>query len=169
MICDVDYKGKIYVDADLLCLIRIEYNNIQPIRDFSMFGVSFKEDVRKVIVQFKKLNSGRYSLEYLDYTSSFEGGFDRPLVITEKNKIVKGRNKQNQVKMDLDVSNRYNQRYQLVVFETVPIRLEAFNKINEKAEILPINKTSYDSDFWKGYSIIEPNTAIKNLTIENQK
>ena len=71
--------------------------------------------------------------------------------------------------MDLDVSNRYNQRYQLVVFETVPIRLEAFNKINEKAEILPINKTSYDSDFWKGYSIIEPNTAIKNLTIENQK
>ena len=33
--------------------------------------------------------------------SSF-GGFERPLVITEKNKIVKGRNKQNQLKMDLD-------------------------------------------------------------------
>ncbi|MDG1685826.1 MAG: carboxypeptidase-like regulatory domain-containing protein, partial [Flavobacteriaceae bacterium] len=93
---NADFKGKIYVDADKLALIRIEYKNIQPIRDFSMFGVSFKEDLREVIVQFKKTASEKYSLEYFDFNTSFEGGFDRPLVITEKNKIVKGRNKQNQ-------------------------------------------------------------------------
>ncbi|MDG2235812.1 MAG: carboxypeptidase-like regulatory domain-containing protein, partial [Flavobacteriaceae bacterium] len=93
---NADFKGKIYVDADKLTLIRIEYKNIQPIRDFSMFGVSFKEDLREVIVQFKKTASEKYSLEYFDFNTSFEGGFDRPLVITEKNKIVKGRNKQNQ-------------------------------------------------------------------------
>ena len=57
-------------------------------------------------------------LEYFDYTTGFEGGFDRPLVVTEKNKIVRGRNKQNQLKMDLNISNRNKQRYQLIVFDT---------------------------------------------------
>ena len=51
---NADFKGRIYVDADLLALIRLEYSNVQPIRDFSMFGVYFKEDMRKVVIQFKK-------------------------------------------------------------------------------------------------------------------
>ena len=163
---NADYKGKLYVDADKLTLIRIEYNNIKTIRDISLFGISFKEDFREVVIQFKKLPSGKYGLEYLDYNSSFEGGFDRPLVITEKNKIVKGRNKQNQLKMDINVSNRNFQRFQLVVFETETIELDLFNSIEEKAKILPINKTAYDPNFWKGYSIIEPNTAIKEFRTE---
>ena len=163
---NADYKGRMYVDADLLVLIRLEYTNVKPIRDFSMFGVYFKEDLRKVVIQFK-MKSGKYCLEFFDYTTGFEGGFDRPLVVTEKNKIVQGRNKQNQLKMDLNISNRNSQRYQLIVFDT-KIDDNAFKNFEEKAEILPENKTSYDPDFWKGYSIIEPNAVIKNLTIENQ-
>ena len=165
---NADFKGRIYVDADLLALIRLEYTNVQPIRDFSMFGVYFKEDMRKVVIQFKKMNTGKYCLEYFDYTTGFEGGFDRPLVITEKNKIVRGRNKQNQLKMDLNISNRNKQRYQLIVFDTKKINENTFKDFEETGKILPENKTSYDPDFWKGYSIIEPNEAIKNLTIENQ-
>ena len=165
---NADFKGRIYVDADLLALIRLEYTNIQPIRDFSMFGVYFKEDMRKVVIQFKKMNTGKYCLEYFDYTTGFEGGFDRPLVITEKNKIVRGRNKQNQLKMDLNISNRNKQRYQLIVFDTKKINENTFKDFEETGKILPENKTSYDPGFWEGYSIIEPNEAIKNLTIENQ-
>ena len=165
---NADFKGRIYVDADLLALIRLEYTNVQPIRDFSMFGVYFKEDMRKVVIQFKKMNTGKYCLEYFDYTTGFEGGFDRPLVVTEKNKIVRGRNKQNQLKMDLNISNRNKQRYQLIVFDTKKIDDNTFKNFEETGKILPENKTAYDPDFWKGYSIIEPNEAIKNLTIENQ-
>ena len=165
---NADFKGRIYVDADLLALIRLEYTNVQPIRDFSMFGVYFKEDMRKVVIQFKKMNTGKYCLEYFDYTTGFEGGFERPLVITEKNKIVRGRNKQNQLKMDLNISNRNKQRYQLIVFDTKKIDDNTFKNFEETGKILPENKTAYDPDFWKGYSIIEPNEAIKNLTIENQ-
>tara|TARA_B100001094_G_scaffold105631_1_gene101803 strand:+ start:5778 stop:7265 length:1488 start_codon:yes stop_codon:yes gene_type:complete len=163
---NADFKGKIYVDADKLALIRIEYKNIQPIRDFSMFGVSFKEDLREVIVQFKKTASEKYSLEYFDFNTSFEGGFDRPLVITEKNKIVKGRNKQNQLKMDLNVVNRNNQRYQLVIFETIPLDIHVFEDFQEKAKILPVNRITYDPDFWEGYMIIEPNAAIKEFRVD---
>ena len=164
---NADYQGKIYVDADKLALIRLEYKNIRPIRDFSMFGVSFKEDFREVVIQFKKLNSGKYGLEFLDFNSSFEGGFERPLVITEKNKIVKGRNKQNQLKMDLDVVNRNTQRFQLVVFETELLENNIFDKIDEKGNLLPVNKTSYDPEFWKGYTIIEPNKVIQEFSIDN--
>ncbi|MDA9628458.1 carboxypeptidase-like regulatory domain-containing protein [Flavobacteriaceae bacterium] len=163
---NADFKGKIYVDADKLALIRIEYKNIQPIRDFSMFGVSFKEDLREVIVQFKKTASEKYSLEYFDFNTSFEGGFDRPLVITEKNKIVKGRNKQNQLKMDLNVVNRNNQRYQLVIFETTPLDIDVFEDFQEKAKILPVNRITYDPNFWEGYMIIEPNASIKEYRVD---
>ena len=163
---NADFKGKIYVDADKLALIRIEYKNIQPIRDFSMFGVSFKEDLREVIVQFKKTASEKYSLEYFDFNTSFEGGFDRPLVITEKNKIVKGRNKQNQLKMDLNVVNRNKQRYQLVIFETIPLDIHVFEDFQEKAKILPVNRITYDPNFWEGYMIIEPNAAIKEFRVD---
>jgi hypothetical protein len=163
---NADFKGKIYVDADKLALIRIEYKNIQPIRDFSMFGVSFKEDLREVIVQFKKTASEKYSLEYFDFNTSFEGGFDRPLVITEKNKIVKGRNKQNQLKMDLNVVNRNNQRYQLGIFETIPLDIHVFEDFQEKAKILPVNRITYDPNFWEGYMIIEPNAAIKEFRVD---
>ena len=62
----------------------------------------------------------------------------------------------------------YYLSYQLIVFDTKKIDDNAFKNFEEKAEILPENKTSYDPDFWKGYSIIEPNAVIKNLTIENQ-
>ncbi len=164
---NADYQGKIYIDADKLALIRLEYKNIRPIRDFSMFGVSFKEDFKEVVIQFKKLNSGKYGLEFLDFNSSFEGGFERPLVITEKNKIVKGRNKQNQLKMDLDVVNRNTQRFQLVVFETELLENNIFDKIDEKGNLLPVNKTSYDPEFWKGYTIIEPNKVIQEFSIDN--
>ena len=164
---NANYQGKIYVDADKLALIRLEYKNIRPIRDFSMFGVSFKEDFREVVIQFKKLNSGKYGLEFLDFNSSFEGGFERPLVITEKNKIVKGRNKQNQLKMDLDVVNRNTQRFQLVVFETELLENNIFDKIDEKGNLLPVNKTSYDPEFWEGYTIIEPNKVIQEFSIDN--
>ena len=68
--------------------------------------------------------------------------------------------------MDINVSNRNFQRFQLVVFETETIELDLFNSIEEKAKILPINKTAYDPNFWKGYSIIEPNTAIKEFRTE---
>ena len=164
---NADYQGKIFIDADKLALIRLEYKNIRPIRDFSMFGVSFKEDFREVVIQFKKLNSGKYGLEFLDFNSSFEGGFERPLVITEKNKIVKGRNKQNQLKMDLDVVNRNTQRFQLVVFETELLENNIFDKIDEKGNLLPVNKTSYDPEFWEGYTIIEPNKVIQEFSIDN--
>jgi hypothetical protein len=160
-----DFVGKIYVDADQMTLIRLEYKNIQNLREFSMLGVSFALDLQELIIQFKKLSDNKYSLEYFEFTTGFNGGFERPLVITEKNKVVKGRNKQNQLKMDLNVKNRQYQKLQLVVFETIPITKEDFETYKETPSVLPVNLTEYDPNFWEGYSIIEPNKAIKAFKV----
>ena len=163
---NADYKGRLFIDADHLTLMRLEYKNIQNIRDFNLLGVSFKQDLKEVVLQFKKTINGKYGLEYFEYSTAFEGGFDRPLVITEKNKIVKGRKKQNQLKMDLDVVTKQYQKIQLVVFETLPINQAYFNDFKETPKVLPENLTQYDPSFWKGYSIIEPNKAIRSYKLK---
>ena len=158
-----DYKGKIYVDADQMTLIRLEYKNIKNIRDFKLLGLSYKETLKEVIIQFKKMKSGKYTIQYLEYVTGSDTMIKRPLVITEKNKIVKGRNRQNQLKMNLDMSQRLYQKYQMVVFKTTPISKLEFETFKEETIILPVNLTQYDPTFWKGYNIIEPNTAIKDF------
>jgi len=160
------YEGTLYVDADAMALVRISYKNIKDIKSFSLLGVSFKEYLKEVTVQFKKKKTGKYALEYLEFTNGTEGGFDRPLVITEKNKIVKGKNKQNELKMDLKIKTQQNQKYQLVVFETLPMDKAVFEAFKEKPTVLPINLTEYDPTFWQGYTIIEPNQALKAFKIE---
>ena len=55
---------------------------------------------------------------------------------------------------------------QLVVFETIPLNTNVFEDLQEKAEILPVNRITYDPDFWEGYMIIEPNAAIKEFRVK---
>ena len=160
------YEGTLYVDADAMALVRISYKNIKDIKSFSLFGVSLKENLKEVTVQFKKNKTGKYALEYFEYSYGWEGGFDRPLVITEKNKIVKGRNKQNELKIDVVIKTGTNQKYQLVVFETLPLDKAVFEAFEEKPTVLPVNVTKYDPTFWQGYTIIEPNQALKAYKIE---
>ncbi len=162
---NADFSGKLYVDADRMTIIRLEYKNIQNIRDFNLLGVSFIEDMKEVILQFKKTSNGKYGIEYLELSNSNEVGFKRPLVITEKNKVVKGRNKQNQLKMDLDIKTRLFQKFQLAIFENLPISKEVFEESEEGPGLLPVNLTKYDPSFWKGYTIIEPNETIKAFKV----
>ena len=79
---------------------------------------------------------------------------------------MKGRNKQNQLKMDLNMTTEQYNKYQIVVFETLPLTQKEFENQIETANVLPVNLTQYDPKFWEGNTIIEPNTAIKNFKVE---
>ena len=163
---NADYTGKIYVDANEMALIRIEYKNIQDIRDISLLGMSFKHYLKEVVLQFKKMNSGKYTLQFFELSDGYESGVDRAFTIVEKNKIVKGRNKQNELKMDLNIQTIQTQKYQGVIFETKIISQEEFDGFKENPSILPVNLTQYDPTFWQGHTIIEPNQAIKNFKVD---
>jgi hypothetical protein len=91
---------------------------------------------------------------------------DRAFTIVEKNKIVKGRNKQNELKMDLNLQTIQTQKYQGIIFETESISQEVFDTFKENPSVLPDNLIQYDPNFWEGYTIIEPNQTIKDFKVE---
>ena len=95
-----------------------------------------------------------------------QAGFNRPLAIIEKNKNVKGRRKQNELKLKIDASFGNINSYELVVFDENPINSEQFDYFKENNDVLPEYMPNYDPEFWKGYNIIEPNKAIKEFTSE---
>ena len=53
---------------------------------------------------FTKEENGKYNLRYLEEEHGTRVGIRRPLKIIEKNKHVKGRNKQNELSLKLDMA-----------------------------------------------------------------
>jgi len=48
-----------------------------------------------------------------------------------------------------------------VVFENEKVSEKAFESLQETKVFNPAKKDSYDPYFWEGYTIMEPNKAIK--------
>jgi hypothetical protein len=86
------------------------------------------------------------------------------LKIIEKNKNVKGRRKQNQLSLDMDLAVSSTNKFEIVVFDTQNTTHTQFDAFTENNTVLPTYMPKYDPDFWKGYAIIEPNKAIKEFT-----
>jgi len=105
-----------------------------------------------------------YSLRYFESESGNRVGIKRPLKIIELNKRVKGRNKQNELSGKVDLALTSIEKKEVVVFETSSISNPDFEAFKENNTILPTYMPNYDPQFWKGYNIIEPNTAIKEFT-----
>jgi hypothetical protein len=93
-------------------------------------------------------------------------GINRALKIIEKNKIVKGKNKQNELSGQMDFAFNNVVKHEVVVFETEAISQATFDTLEEKSDILPTYMANYDPEFWKGYNILEPNTAITQFISE---
>ncbi|MGB7394016.1 MAG: carboxypeptidase-like regulatory domain-containing protein [Pricia sp.] len=161
-----EFKGKLFINADDFALIRMDFENTEPLRDFGLFGVSINEYLAKGSILFAKGNDQKYHLRYYDIIKGNRAGVDRPLKIMEKNKNVRGRRKQNELSMDIDVEFESLNRYELVVFDEEPINEEQFEYFKENNKVLPTYMPNYDPEFWKGYNIIEPNQAIRAFTSE---
>ncbi|MDA7711022.1 hypothetical protein N8873_03050 [Flavobacteriaceae bacterium] len=159
------FTGKLYVDADQMTMIRMEYKNTRPLRDFDLFGLFFKYHQKEVVIQFTKINSGKYSPQYLEISNGYKMEADRSFTLLEKNKHVRGRKKQNELKMALNLQQDQFEKFQMVIFETLPLTQQAYDAVDEKALVVPVNLTQYDPTFWKGHTIIEPNQAIKNFKV----
>ncbi len=159
-----DYKGKLYVNSDDFALIRMDFENVKPLRDFSLLGITMKEYLARGKVIFTKGDDQKYHLSYYDITKGSRVGFRRPVKIIELNKVVKGKNKQNELSMKIDAAFGNTNRYELIVFDESQISSSQLEAIKEHNDVLPTYMPSYDPEFWKGHNIIEPNQAIKEFT-----
>lgn len=161
-----EFKGKLFINSDDFALIRMDFENTEPLRDFSLLGISNEEYLAKGSIIFAKGMDEKYQLRYYDIIKGIRVGVKRPLKIIEKNKNVKGRRKQNELSMDIDAKFGNVNRYELVVFDETPIDEAKFESFKEDNRVLPTYMPNYDPEFWKGYNIIEPNQAIKAFTSE---
>ncbi len=114
-----DYKGKIYVNTIDYGVHRLDYTNVKPLKRFRLFGISTAKDVYRGKMIFHKDAKGKYQPKYLEQQRGETFGLDRPLTIIEKNRVVPGRNKQNELDLDLDLSFSQVDTYQFVVYESL--------------------------------------------------
>ncbi|WP_430907214.1 carboxypeptidase-like regulatory domain-containing protein [Maribacter sp. 2-571] len=163
-----DYKGKLYINSDDFALIRMDFENVKPLRDFSLLGVTINEYLAKGRIIFSKGDDAKYHLSYYDVNKGIRAGFRRPLKIIEKNKNVKGRRKQNELSMKVDAAFGNRNRYELVVFDETVLKPSEYGSFKENNDVLPKYMPNYDPNFWSGYDIIEPNQAIKAFVSETE-
>jgi len=161
------FKGTLYVNTDDFAIMRLDYNNSSPVYNkiFNMFGVNFNHIKYHGTMIFSKFeNTPYYSLKYLSHENGRSLLLNRPLTIIEKNKHVKGRRKQNELRlqMNFDIIDRVKR--ELIVFTESSTTPEEFISVKEKKFVDVKYFSSYNANFWKGYNIIEPNKAIKEFT-----
>ncbi|WP_378180476.1 carboxypeptidase-like regulatory domain-containing protein [Aquimarina sp. SS2-1] len=159
-----DFKGTIYVNTQDFAIMRVDYENVKNLQNFGLLGISFHDTMYKGKTIFTKGSDGKYSVRYIEKTRGNVFGIDRPLKIIEKNKFVKGRRKQNELSLGLDIGAGEISKYEVIVFDSQPITESEYENSKENKAIEPQYLSKYDPEFWKGYNIIEPNTAIRQFT-----
>ncbi len=156
-----DFKGTLYVNTNDFAVLRMDYESVDPIYDkkFNLLGININHLKYKGTAVFSKGDLNYYSLKYASHTNISSAKINRPLTIIEKNKHVKGRRKQNELKLDMHIHSVNISKKEIVVFDTES--LSNIKNIKENKDIEIKYFSSYNANYWKGYNIIEPNTAIK--------
>lgn len=163
------FKGKIYVNTEDFAVLRIDYASIKNVYDkkFNMFGINANHINFEGSMHFSKHDDNKsYSLKYLQHRDLESFKLDRPLAVIEKNKHVKGKRKQNELKLQLLFNLISKNTYDLVVFNSEEVASTSIEAIKENKDIKVQYFSSYNADFWKGHNIIEPNKAIRAFTVE---
>jgi len=160
-----DFKGTLYINTEDFAVVRADFENVRPLFKVGLLGIRYGEDVYNGTMLFQKGDAGVYSPKYINLNRGSYFGVDRPLKIIEKNKHVKGRRKQNELSFEIDVAGTQLDKFELVVFNTVAIASDVYKSTVENKDIEATYLPKYDPDFWKGYTIMEPNAAIQAFEV----
>lgn len=159
-----DFRGKIYVNAVDYGVHRLDYENVKPLKKFRLFGIRTADDVYGGKMIFARDEQGKYQPRYIEQQRGESFGLERPLTIIEKNKVVPGRNKQNELDLDLDLSFSQVSTYQFVIYESLPLDQNSFSDFKGSSEFELATFKAYNPEYWTGTNIIEPNAAIQQFT-----
>ncbi|SHG91970.1 hypothetical protein [Flagellimonas flava] len=161
-----DFQGKLFVNIEDFAIVRIDYENVKPLRSIKLLGFSYREQQYFGSSVFSKFSGEQYRLKFMNFTFGRKMGVDRPLKVIEKNKHVKGRRKQNELSLALDIVNYNTEKYELVVFDAKSVSKSQIEGLKEDETAKATYLSAYNPEFWKGYNIMEPNQAIREFTVE---
>ena len=142
------FKGTLYINSEDFAVLRLDYENIKPLYKFKLLGISVSSYLEKGRMRFSKLGGEKYNLSYFQSTRGNTVSVKRPFKIIEKNKMVKGRNKQNQISAKLNFSTRSIYNKELQVFKIRKISSKEFEEINDENQVLPEYLKEFKTNFW---------------------
>ena len=160
-----DFEGVMYVNTEDFGIMRVEFNNVRPLKKFGLLGITYRHNVYRGKMLFNKNEKGTYSPKYIELETGSLFGVDRPLSVIEKNKHVKGRRKQNELELELDINTTSIFKFELVVYDSEDISSTAYNNVVENPKMKAEYLSQYDPSFWAGYNIMEPNAAIQSFKV----
>lgn len=163
-----DFEGKLFVNIEDFAIMRMDYENVNTLKSIRLLGFSYQELKYYGSTVFSKFDGDKYQLKFMNFTFGRKMGVDRPLKVIEKNKHVKGRRKQNELSLALDIVNYNTEKYELVVFDSDPLSTADFEALEEDKTVEATYLSAYDPEFWKGYTIMEPNQAIREFVVEEE-
>ena len=161
------YNGNIWIDSENFSIMKIVQQNNKVLRDFSLFGISFELYYHRATLVFNNFSSEKYQLQFLESEFKFRSGIDRPIKIVEKNKYVRGRRKQNELLARINFNLDQSSNTTLIIFDDIPIKEGEYNKLKEQKSFKQDKLHSYDPNYWKDYSVIEPNQVIKSFKVNS--
>ncbi|MAQ75511.1 MAG: hypothetical protein CL613_04160 [Aquimarina sp.] len=159
-----DFSGTLYVDMEDFAIVRVDYKNVKPLKSVGLFGFSYREHLYNGKIMYAKGKNGKYYPRFIERIVGKKIGVDRPLKVVEKNKNVRGRRKQNELLMDIDVLNSVVTKSEVVVFDHQNISESTYLSAKENKTSRAKYMAKYDPSFWSGYNIIEPNQAIRTYS-----
>ncbi len=163
-----EFKGTLYVNLEDFAIMRVEYENIKSLRRIRLLGLRYEETKYRGTTLFAKGSGGHYEIQFMEKIEGRLMGVNRPLQVIEKNKFVKGRRKQNELSLQLDILNNNLEKYELVVFNTAMVSGVELSGVEENTNLEAAYQSHYDPEFWKGYNIMEPNEALRSFTIPEE-
>jgi hypothetical protein len=148
--------------------MRIDFHNVKPLRSFNLMGISYYNDVYTGKVIFKQQETG-YFPKYIEVLDGESVGVSRPLKIIEKNKFVKGRRKQNEISLKMDIKVKNISKHELLLLDVYSSSPDNFKNLKRNITFEPVYLKEFDPQFWSEYLIIEPNETIQNFKIEDSE
>ncbi len=163
-----DFAGSLYIDMEDFAAMRIDFHNVKPLRSFNLLGISYYNDVYNGKVIFKQQETG-YFPKYIEVLDGESVGVSRPLKIIEKNKFVKGRRKQNEISIKMNIKVKNISKHELLLLDVYSSTPENFKNLKRNTAFEPVYLKEFDPQFWSEYLIIEPNETIQNFKIEDSE
>ncbi len=163
------FKGRIFINITDFGVMRIDFENLKNLKNFRLLGIFYRETLYKGSMHFTKLSNGKYDLKFADFNFGRWFRFDRPLDVIEKNKHVKGRRKQNELRLNIDFRMTNTNKWELVIFDSELIDQNQFDAVEEDTTKKSTYMAQYNPEFWQGYNIMEPNQAIREFTVSEEE
>lgn len=132
-----DYSGYMLVDVEDFGVYKIIYKSNNHEKKIKLFGLFYEGRLNNRTYDFVKNHLGKYTLYHIYEEFQQLAGIKRPFKIIEKNKIIKGRNRQNVLSMD--VNFRIKETYSKSVYfnSFTPISKKEFDEFILNSNVLP--------------------------------